>query len=135
MRTASQLLTELMDIIGEQSSWKEEVRFNWLRGMGRNFVFFANPEVAFEYNKLSENEFLMPQGISSITQYFENDDLEDKDKIDEIKKVLLDKGYDGENEGYSWKRTKRTHEVYSCLARSIAGYEMESATAHIPVIK
>lgn len=127
MQTASSLLINLKEIVGTDESWETEVRFNWLRGIGQNFVFFANPENASEYKKLADAEFLMPKGIIAITKAFNNRHLDDDDKVAKIKAVLIEKGYDGESLGSSWKRTDRTHNVYTQLATAIANYERQSA--------
>lgn len=125
MTTAKELLVTLATIMGHARSWEKEVRFNWVRQFGRNLVFFANPENVLEFERAAGAEFLMPKGIIAITRTLLHQQLSDEAKIADIKTTLLRKGYDGEHEGSSWKRTAHTHEVYKQLAKAIAAYELE----------
>lgn len=64
----------------------------------------------------------MPKGIIAITRLL-NGRYETEAKIAGIKKILKERGYEGEIEGGSCIRTHNTHIVYGLMAKMIAGYE------------
>ncbi|ASQ45632.1 RNA-binding protein [Legionella clemsonensis] len=124
------LLKEIETLI-KSYDWTEEVRFNWLRNFGKTLVFFQNPDYALEFDALNQAESLYPRGILAINGLL-NRNCANEIKIAGIKKILRDKGYDGEDEEKSWLRTDNTHTVYGQLARMIANYE-KNESCYIPI--
>lgn len=125
MLLPSELLASMEQIISHPDSWENEVCYNWVRAFTLNLVCLMNPEYAIEYINLTHYEFLKPQGILAIYFCIKDYNRDDLEKIDDIKQILLEKGYDGEHIGYSWKRTEYTHNVYCNLAEMIADYEKQ----------
>lgn len=124
------LLKEI-DALIRSYDWTKEVRFNWLRNVGKTLVFFKNPEYALEFNALNQEESLSPRGILAINCLL-NQNCANEIKIAGIKKILRDKGYNGEDEEKSGLRTDITHTVYGQLARMIANYE-KNESFYIPI--
>ncbi|KTD23384.1 Uncharacterised protein [Legionella lansingensis] len=131
--SAQDLLNDLQKII-EPYDWSKEVRFNWIRQFSRSLVFFRNPEYAYEFDKLTQEEFLSPKGIIAINRFLNGHASSDL-KIAGIKKALLDRGYDGEQESKSWKRTDTTHKVYCALAKAIVAFERDEKFSRETFVK
>ncbi|CEK10990.1 hypothetical protein [Legionella hackeliae] len=129
--SANELLAEIGKVI-KSYDWTKEVRLNWLRDFGRNLVFFQNSSHALEFDRLSREESQGPRGINAINRFL-NGTFSDTQKISGIKKILQERGYEGENKGNSWKRTDNTHAVYAQLAEMIANFENKES-CYIPIL-
>jgi hypothetical protein len=117
------VINTMKNIIGRGRSWEKEVRFNSLVDCGSNLLFFGNSHNIFALEETPGDQYLMPKGLVEITGVLLGKQSSDEDKIKLIKEILINKGYDGQHEGSSWKRTEKTNKVYKQLADLITYYE------------
>nr|HAT8712810.1 hypothetical protein [Legionella jordanis] len=116
-----ELLKQLQALI-EHQDWGKEVNFNGLRAFSRSLVFFHNPSYALEYSQLSEEESLSPKGITAINRLLKSNAAPEL-KVAQIKKKLMELGYDGQQGNKGWIRTEKTHQAYCSMAKAIMDFE------------
>lgn len=126
MSLESELINRIFKLM-EGIDWEQQVRFAWFKRFGICLVSLTHPQYALQLIQQVNRELAAPDEICSIFFILitNKDELNDKDKIAAVKKIIQQEGYTQANPPTSWKRTSATHEVLMHIAAEIHSYEAE----------